>query len=68
MGLQKSWHLFGEGRQLEFRADAFNVFNHTQWSSIDNYDDRLTNGSSEFGWITGGRPGRLMQLNMRFVF
>jgi hypothetical protein len=68
MGLQKSFHLFGEGRQLEFRADAFNAFNHTQWQYIDTYDDRQTNAQSEFGWITGGRPGRLMQLNMRFVF
>ncbi len=68
MGLQKSIRLFGEGRELRFRADAFNAFNHTQWQYIDTYDDRLTNGTSEFGSITGGRPGRLMQLNMRFVF
>ena len=35
MGLQKSFRLIGEGRELQFRADAFNAFNHTQWSSID---------------------------------
>jgi hypothetical protein len=78
MGLQKSFHLFGEGRELQFRADSFNVFNHTQWASINtnpgvpsaNYvlDDRQTNPGSEFGSITAGRPGRRMQLNMRFVF
>ncbi len=68
LGLQKSFRVIGEGRELQFRADAFNAFNHTQWSSIDTYDDRLTNSASEFGTITGGRPGRLMQLNMRFVF
>ncbi len=68
MGLQKSFRPFGEGRELQFRADAFNAFNHTQWSSIDTYDDRAVNDQSEFGWITGARPGRRMQLNMKFVF
>ena len=71
-----SFHLFGEGRELQFRADSFNVFNHTQWASIDtspgngNYilDDRQINAQSTFGSITAGRPGRRMQLNMRFVF
>ena len=44
MGLQKSFGLFGEGRELQFRADAFNAFNHTQWQSQSNtYDDRQTN-------------------------
>ena len=68
MGLQKSFALFGEGRELVFRADAFNAFNHAQWSTIDTYDDRQVNAQSEFGWITGARPGRRMQLNMKFVF
>ncbi len=68
MGLQKSFRVFGEGRELQIRADAFNAFNHTQWSAVDTYDDRQTNAQSEFGSIVAGRPGRLMQLNMRFVF
>ena len=66
--LQKSFKLFGEGRELQFRADAFNAFNHTQWSTINTWDDRLTNDQSEFGWITGARPGRRMQLNMKLLF
>jgi hypothetical protein len=68
MGLQKSWHPFGEGRELQFRADSFNAFNHTQWSGFNTYDDRLVNPQSQFGFINGARPGRHMQLNMRFVF
>ena len=69
MGLQKSFRPFGEGRELQFRADAFNAFNHTQWSSFNTYDDRIPSGpQSQFGHITGARPGRHMQLNMRFVF
>jgi hypothetical protein len=75
MGLQKSFRVFGEGRELQFRADAFNAFNHTQWLNFYNgcgntcvLDDRQTNAQSEFGFIQAGRPGRRMQLNMRFVF
>lgn len=68
MGLQKSFQLFGEGRNLVFRADAFNAFNHAQWSTINTYDDRQVNAQSEFGWITGARPARRMQLNLKFVF
>lgn len=68
MGLQRSFPVFGEGRQLVFRADAFNAFNHTQWASINSYDDRQVNPESQFGWVTSARPGRLIQLNMRFVF
>ena len=67
MGLQKSFGL-GESRELIFRGDAFNAFNHTQWSTINNYDDRQVNPQSDFGWVTGARPGRLIQLNMKFVF
>jgi hypothetical protein len=80
MGLQKSFRPFGEGRELLFRADAFNAFNHTQWSAMNNtscpflgyascvLDDREVNSASHFGYVSAARPGRLMQLNMRFVF
>ena len=68
MGLQKTFTLFGEGRALVFRGDSFNAFNHAEWSTIDTFDDRQVNAQSQFGYVTGGRPGRHMQLNVRFVF
>jgi hypothetical protein len=68
IGIEKTFSVFGESRKLIFRADSFNVFNHAQWSSVNTYDDRAVNDQSEFGWITGARPGRRMQLNFRFVF
>jgi hypothetical protein len=68
LGLQKTFSFFGEGRGLILRADAFNAFNHTQWSSINTYDDRQVNDQSNFGWIAGARPGRLIQLNLKFFF
>jgi hypothetical protein len=74
MSLNKAFKVFGEGRELQFRAESFNTFNHTQWSSISapgtNYvfDDRQTNPASTFGWVTGARPGRHMQVALKFVF
>ena len=78
--MQKSFRPFGEGRELQFRADSFNAFNHTQWSAMNDgncpfagyspcvIDDSQTNAESHFGYVSAARPGRLMQLNMRFVF
>jgi hypothetical protein len=80
MGLQKAFKPFREGQEFQFRADAFNAFNHTQWSAMNNsscpflgyapcvIDDRQTNAESHFGYVSAARPGRLIQLNMRFVF
>jgi Carboxypeptidase regulatory-like domain len=80
MGLQKAFKLFGEGRELQVRADTFNTFNHTQWSAMNNgscpnlgyaacvIDDRETNPDSHFGYVSASRPGRHMQLNAKFVF
>lgn len=68
LGLQKTFSTLGEGRTLVVRADAFNAFNHAQWSSINTWDDREINDQSQFGWVTGARAGRKLQINMRFVF
>ena len=80
MGLQKAFKTFGEGRELQVRADTFNTFNHTQWSAMNNgscptlgyaacvIDDRETNPDSHFGYVSASRPGRHMQLNAKFVF
>jgi hypothetical protein len=68
MSLSKAFRTFGEGRELQVRAEAFNVFNHTQWSSINTWNDTGTNSESQFGYITGSRPGRHMQFAVKFVF
>jgi hypothetical protein len=68
MGLQKSFALFSEKQKLQFRADAFNVFNHTQWAGINTWDDRQVNDQSTFGWVTGARPARRLQLNLKLIF
>ena len=35
MALLKHFKPFGEGRDLEFRAESFNIFNHTQFRITD---------------------------------
>lgn len=67
LALIKSTSL-GESKMLQFRAEAFNAFNHHQWSSINTVDDTLTNSQSTFGVVTGSRPPRLVQLSLRFEF
>ncbi len=68
ISLAKAFKPFGEGRELQLRAESFNVLNHTQWSRINTWDDRQVNSESQFGYITGAHPGRHMQLALKFVF
>lgn len=53
-----------EGLQFQFRAEYFNIFNHTNFG-----DPTTTVSSSSFGRITGtnGDP-RIAQLSLKFLF
>ena len=53
-----------EGASLEFRAETFNVFNHTQFF---NPDGNITDGSS-FGRVSRAQDPRLIQLAVRLSF
>jgi hypothetical protein len=71
------------GFMLQFRADAFNVLNHTQFSGVNStlnfnaslhptnlpYDaaGNLVNATG-FGTINGARDPRIVQLVMRLQF
>jgi hypothetical protein len=52
-----------EGATLEFRAETFNTFNHTQFQSLN-----TTYGSSAFGNITSAYDPRVIQLGLKFLF
>ena len=54
---------FRERANLQFRADAFNAFNHTNLSNPNTSIE-----SPLFGRITGTRGARVIQLNARFSF
>jgi hypothetical protein len=78
MGLFKHF-AFNEARAVEFRAEGYNVFNHTQWNGVGG-------GTSCFGGsdFSAGDPGcyanngflraggahnpRILQLGLKFIF
>jgi hypothetical protein len=63
-----------EGAKVTFRAEAFNLFNHTQvWGinngfSGDNPLSGLSTGSANFGQFNSFRDARTLQLALRFAF
>ena len=57
----KWWN--AEGATLEFRAETFNTFNHTQFSGVN-----TTFGSGQFGQLTGAFDPRVIQLGLKFLF
>jgi hypothetical protein len=50
---------------LDFRADLFNAFNHTQWGPPNN---SFTPGNVNYGRIITTRPPRQVQLSLAFRF
>jgi hypothetical protein len=65
LALQKDLRL-SESKSLQFRLEAFNVFNHTQF-----YGPAAVNGnisSADFGQVVSAAPPRLIQLAGKFLF
>jgi hypothetical protein len=54
----------GEKNRMEFRAELFNVFNHTQFHNPDG----VTTDGSDFGRIKRARDPRLVQFALKFFF
>jgi len=77
MGLFKNFFVT-EKANFEFRAEAFNVFNHTQFSSVNNSISCYggTNNSAgdasclaqSFLHPNGAHNPRILQLGMKFIF
>ena len=64
-----------ESTELEFRAEAFNVFNHTQFDGADGeIDDANLDGNNNvipggtFGFSLSTRDPRIMQLALKLIF
>jgi hypothetical protein len=54
---------FGERYNVEFRAEFFNIFNHTQFANVQgNFN------ASNFGQATTARDPRIGQLALKFGF
>jgi hypothetical protein len=52
-----------DGKELEVRAEAFNVFNHAQFFGPGSVEGNV--GSADFGQIVSAASPRLMQVSAR---
>lgn len=55
-----------ESDSLEFRAEAFNVFNHAQFNNPSGQIDNA--GAGGFGFVTSARDPRIMQIALKLIF
>ncbi len=62
MGVFKTFHVT-ERQTVEFRAEGFNVFNHTQWSGVNH-----SFGGSNFLYPSGAHLGRIFQFGLKYAF
>ncbi len=79
MGLYKQF-IIKESKAFEFRAEAFNVFNHLEWNPIygdagsaANINGAYTNvysspPTANFLYATGAHESRVLQLALKFLF
>jgi hypothetical protein len=52
-----------ESKSIEVRFEAFNLFNHAQFTNPSGEIN-----SSEFGMVTSARDPRIMQIGAKFLF
>jgi carboxypeptidase family protein len=68
--------VINERMGFEFRAEAFNVFNHTQWGNIGGDsgsaggtgENAFSPGSNTFLYINSAHNPRILQLALKFIF
>ncbi|MDQ3684741.1 MAG: TonB-dependent receptor [Acidobacteriota bacterium] len=76
--LSKNTRLWSESSNLELRFEAFNAFNHTQFTTLNlslnpsnivrNADGSIDPNRTAFGKFTAARESRVIQLGARFSF
>jgi len=60
-----------ESMRLQWRCEAYNVFNHTQFSGVNataRFDAQGNQVNPLFGQMSSARSARILQLALRFVF
>ena len=62
MSLLKKFKI-SEATGFEFRAEAFNIFNHTQWNGVNN-----DQASGDFLHSSGARRARTFRFGFKFHF
>jgi len=64
LGLHKDFNLWSESKYLQFRAEAFNLMNKTNFAAPTN----LTANTPGYGMFTQTFPARQIQLALKLVF
>jgi hypothetical protein len=61
---------FRETTKLQFRAESFNVFNHTNFTGINTTVrfDNAGNPTGGFGAVNAAGPGRVLSLGLKLLF
>jgi hypothetical protein len=71
LSFAKNFKIKSEARRLQFRAEMFNAFNHTQFQSVDGtarFDPAGQQVNGQFGQVTITRAPRVVQLSLQFQF
>ncbi len=63
MSFSKRFRLWNDRSNLQFRAEFFNIFNHTQLAGVG-----TSFGAGTFGTITSARDPRITQLGLHLTF
>jgi hypothetical protein len=67
----KNFPIFSEKRIVQFRAEMYNAFNHTQYSGVNTaarFDTAGKQTNTQFGQVTSTRSPRVIQLALTFRF
>jgi hypothetical protein len=62
MTLHKDFKI-AESQRMEFRAEFFNIFNHTNFTTVS-----TTFGAATFGQVTAAADPRIIELALRYQF
>ena len=57
--------------RMQFRLEAYNAFNHTQFATLDTaarFDAAGKQVNARFGEFLSSRPPRTLQFALRFMF
>jgi len=57
-----------ESKSIQFRMEAFNVFNHAEFFGPQSVDGNIANLSTTFGQVISAQPPRLVQFGVKLLF
>ena len=67
-GVHKDFGFWSESSRLEFRAEAFNLLNTTNFNVNSGFNTTFAPGSTSFGVFTTTLPARQVQMALKLVF